>query len=539
MPLGKKLGRPPREVAAVVAERLANDPTFGVVDVAGPGFINVKLDDAWLAGVLTEALRDQARDGVPPVDRPEKIVVDFSSPNIAKQMHVGHLRSTILGDAIVRTLRYVGHEVIGDNHLGDWGTQFGLLIAGMRHFGDEAALASDAILELERVYKLAADRAKDDHAFADEARAELKKLQTGDPENRALWETFVAATRRTLDRIYARLGVRFDEWLGESAYDAMLPGVVETLVARGFAREDDGAICVFFGELDGAPKELAGQKEPFIVRKKDGAFLYATTDIATVLHRRDALHADRAIYVVDHRQSLHFKQLFALAAMLGVTLTLEHVGFGTVLGTDGKPLKTRAGKLVTLASLLDEAVGRAEARIREGVEGGSLHLDPDEIPAVAEAVGIGAVKYADLHQNRLSDYQFDLDKMVTFQGDAGPYLQYAHARCVSIFKKGDVDPLSISKNATLSLEAPAEATLARRLIQLADVVHRAAETSQPHLICQHLFELARAFSQFYADCPVLGAEGSTRESRLALTALTARQLRRGLGLLGMTAIERM
>jgi arginyl-tRNA synthetase len=225
--------------------------------------------------------------------------------------------------------------------------------------------------------------------------------------------------------------------------------------------------------------------------------------------------------------------------MLGVTLTLEHVGFGTVLGTDGKPLKTRAGKLVTLASLLDEAVGRAEARIREGVEGGSLHLDPDEIPAVAEAVGIGAVKYADLHQNRLSDYQFDLDKMVTFQGDAGPYLQYAHARCVSIFKKGDVDPLSISKNATLSLEAPAEATLARRLIQLADVVHRAAETSQPHLICQHLFELARAFSQFYADCPVLGAEGSTRESRLALTALTARQLRRGLGLLGITAIERM
>ncbi|NOY92047.1 MAG: arginine--tRNA ligase [Deltaproteobacteria bacterium] len=537
MALAKKLKRPPRELAGALAERLQGEPAIASAEVAGPGFVNLTLDDTWLAARLGEDLRDHDADGVPPVAKPETIVVDFSSPNIAKQMHVGHLRSTILGDAVVRLLRQVGHHVIGDNHLGDWGTQFGLLIVGMREWGDEAKLESEPVDELERVYKLARARAKEDEDFAESARAELAKLQTGDAANLALWERFVAATRHTLDAIYARLGVTFDEWLGESAYHELLPGVVKTLEERGLAREDQGALCVFWGELADAPPKLKKQKEPFIVRKRDGAFLYSTTDIATILVRRDRFEADRSIYVVGSPQALHFQQLFALAKMLDVDMRLEHVGFGAILGDDGKVLRTRDGKAVRLSDLLDEAEERSLKRIEEARAEGVLRIPEEDVAAAAHAIGIGAVKYADLSQNRLSDYRFDWDRMISFKGNAGPYLQYNYARVRSIFRKAELDMQRFE--AELRLDEALERVLARRLARFGDVVHRAAEQAEPHLVAEHLYELARGYSAFYKEHTILGAEGATRASRLALTALTGRQLKRGLGLLGVDVIERM
>jgi len=541
MPLGKELGKPPRELAQPIAEALEGVDAIEKAEVAGPGFVNIHLAPAWIASKLTEALRDAARDGVPAVQQASKIIVDFSSPNIAKQMHVGHLRSTIIGDAIARILSFMGHDVVRDNHLGDWGTQFGLLIVGMREWGDETALESDPIAELERVYKLASERAGNEEAFAERARAELAKLQTGDEENRQLWEHFVEVSRGALEAVYAELDVSFDEWLGESAYHDALPGVVDDLLARGLAREDDGAVCIFWGEIDDAPKSLRKQKTPFIVRKKDGAFLYSTTDIATVEYRKDHFGADRALYVVDSRQGLHFQQLFAVVKLLGIDVDLEHIGFGTVLGNDGKPLRTRdaSGHVITLTSLLEESKQRARQRIDEGIAEGRLRVRPEEMDEVSQVVGIGAVKYADLRQNRLSDYQFDWDKMISFQGNASPYLQYAYARCASIFAKGGIEMDAIAASAKIALDAPAEQTLGKHLLRFADVVYQAGATSQPHLICEHIYELARAFNGFYTECPVLDSEGPMRQSRLGLTALTARQIRRGLGLVGIGVVDRM
>ncbi len=541
MPLGKELRKPPRELAQPIAEALAGVDAIEKAEVAGPGFINIHLASDWIASKLTDALRDAVRDGVPAVQEASKVIVDFSSPNIAKQMHVGHLRSTIIGDAIARILSFIGHDVVRDNHLGDWGTQFGLLIVGMREWGDEGALQSDPIPELERVYKLASERAGSDETFAERARAELAKLQSGDEENHKLWEHFVEVSRGTLEAVYAELDVSFDMWLGESAYHDALPGVVDDLLERGIAREDDGAVCIFWDEVDDAPGSLRKQKTPFIVRKKDGAFLYSTTDIATVQYREDQLHADRALYVVDNRQGLHFQQLFTVMKLLGAHMKLEHIGFGTVLGNDGKPLRTRdaSGQVITLASLLEESKQRARQRIDEGIAEGRLRVRPEEIDEVSRVVGIGAVKYADLRQNRLSDYQFNWDKMISFQGNAGPYLQYAYARCASIFAKGGIDMDAIGASATITLDAPAEQSLGKHLLRFADVVYRAGATSQPHVVCEHIYELARAFNGFYTECPVLDAEGATRESRLGLTALTARQIRRGLGLVGIGVIDRM
>lgn len=533
MSLAKQLKRPPRELAEKVAEGLRAHEAVAEASVAGPGFVNLRLADGWIAKQLAGSLAD-ARDGVPEAEQKQKIVVDFSSPNIAKQMHVGHLRSTIIGDALVRLLRFQGHEVIGDNHIGDWGTQYGLLIAGLRAFGGgDAAVASLSLAQLESIYVEAKKRAKDDEAFADEARRELAKLQTGDAANRALWERFVAITRAENDKVYERLGVTFDWWKGESFYEPMLPGVVDEVLAKGIAREDQGAICIFWNELEGVPPKLAKQKTPFLIRKKDGAFLYSTTDIATVRHREE-LGVDRAIYVVDSRQSQHFEQLFGVAKLLGLGMQLEHVGFGMVLGKEGTALATREGNALTLATLLDEAEQRAAAVVREQ----GLDIPETEIESVARAVGIGAVKYSDLRQNRLSDYQFDFDKLIEFKGNAGPYMQYAAARVTSIFRKGGIDEAALSP-ASLALTEPAELTLARTLARFADVVHAAADTCQPHLLCDHLYALSRDFSAFYEACPVLKSEGDTREARLALTALTLRQLRRGLSLLGIEVLERM
>ncbi|NLY93698.1 MAG: arginine--tRNA ligase [Myxococcales bacterium] len=541
MALGKQLGRPPRELAEKIAEKLRGEEFVASAEVAGPGFVNLTLDDAFLAKLVTDGLGDAEHLGVTPVDAPEKVIIDYSGPNIAKQMHVGHLRSTILGDAIARALEFRGHQVIRDNHLGDWGTQYGLLIVGMREFGDAKALEADPIVELERVYKLASERAKNDEDFAEAARRELKKLQDGDPENRALWKRFVDVTRRTIDEIYAELGVRFDLYLGESAYHDALAGVVRTLEERGIAREDEGAKAVFWGEVEGeVPAKLRKQKEPFLVQKRDGAYLYSTTDIATVLYRRDELGVDRALYVVDHRQALHFEQVFAVARLLGVTMELVHVGFGTVLGADGKPLKTRdaSGAALTLAVLLRQAKERAAERIREGMAEGRLKVEEHEIPSLAKAVGIGAVKYADLMNNRTTDYRFDLDRMVSFTGNAGPYLQYVHARSASIFRKAGIDEASAV--GPIRVTAPEEAKLVRRLVRFGDAVEKVATLYLPHILCEHLYDLASEFNAFYQACKVLDAEDeATKQSRLALVAATARQMRVGLGLLGIEAPERM
>jgi arginyl-tRNA synthetase len=539
LPLAKRLQKNPRELAQTVAEKLRDHAAIATAEVAGPGFVNLRLSDAWVASTLVSDLADSARDGVPEAEHKERIVVDFSGPNIAKQMHAGHLRSTIIGDALSRLLRFLGHEVIGDNHLGDWGTQFGLLIVGMRELGDEAALAREPIVELERVYKLASERAKTDAPFAAEARAELAKLQAGDPANTAQWRRFVEVTKHELDKVYERLQVKFDTWYGESFYNDQLPAVIERLRQRGLTREDQGALCVFFNEIETAPDELKRQKEPLIVQKQDGAFLYSTTDLATLLYRHDVQHAQRAIYVVDMRQSLHFKQVFAVIGLLGVELACEHLSFGSVLDRAGKPLKTRDvhGKTITLASLLDEAEERALARLREGKAEGKIELSEDDLPRIARAVGVGAVKYADLHQNRASDYQFDFDKMITFQGNAGPYLQYAFARVQSIFRKGGLTPEDA--RGPVALDTQEERVLGRVLVRFGEVVHQATESRLPHLITDHLYELAKAYSSFFEACPVLKAEGAVRESRLALCALTARQLRRGLGLLGIETVDRM
>lgn len=537
--LAKQAKMPPIKVAERIVAELAGDLMIRDARVDGAGFVNFRLSDDFLAAYLAEIAADP-HFGTAQAHEARTFVIDYGGPNVAKSMHVGHLRSTIIGDALVRILRFLGHEVIADNHLGDWGTQFGLLIVGMREFGDAEALAREPIVELERIYKQASERAKDDPAFAAEARVELAKLQAGDAENTALWQRFVEVTRGELDQIYDRLEVRFDTWHGESFYHAMLPGVIELLTERGLVREDQGAQCVFFAELEGAPEDLKRQKEPLIVQKQDGAYLYSTTDLATLRYRHDELRAKRAIYVVDMRQALHFKQVFAVAKLAGWgDMRTEHLGFGSVLGKDGRPLKTRdaQGRGVTLASLLDEAEERAIARLREAQADGKLEVHEEELVGLARIIGIGAVKYADLHQNRASDYQFDFDKMITFHGNAAPYLQYAYARVRSIFRKGQIDPALALGEVALAVRE--EQALGRVLVRFGEVVHQAAEGGLPHLITDHLYELAKAYSAFFEACPVLKAEAATQVSRLTLCALTARQLQRGLGLLGIQVVERM
>lgn len=533
LPLAKALKKNPRELAEPLAKALAAHPAIEKAEVAGPGFVNLTLAPTFLGETLSEMARDP-RTGVPLAETRHRTVVDYSSPNIAKQMHVGHLRSTIIGHAIVETLSYLGEEVIRDNHVGDWGTQYGILIAGLDRFGKDSA--SLDLAGLEGIYREASTLAKDDPAFADQARAELAKLQSGDTRNRALWERFVAITRKELDKVYERLDVSFDTWYGESFYEPMLPGVVQKLEELGLARRDQDALCIFFGDeiWASAPAKLRKQAEPMIVQKKDGAYLYASTDIATLYHRRDVVKAQRAIYVVDHRQANHFEQLFTVAKQLGIEMELIHVGFGTVLGPDGKILKTRDGKTITLASLLDEA----ETRSLDLMKQAEVDLPAEELPKVARAVGIGAVKYADLRQNRTSDYQFDWGKMIALNGNSGPYIQYAGARAGAIFRKGDIDRASIGKNAAV-LADPAELSLAKTLLRFPDVVHASAAELLPHYITDHLYAVAKELSSFYERCNVLKSEGATRDSRLTLVGTAAAQIERGLSLLGIPSIERM
>lgn len=528
MAIAKAQKKDPREVAAAVAEAVDLQPLAGKPEVAGPGFLNVRLHDEWLSALLAELLRDASR-GLPAPEARKKVVVDFSSPNVAKPMHVGHLRSTVIGDSLARIFEALGHKVVRDNHLGDWGAQFGMILWGWKNHRDQAAYDADPVAELARLYRLASSRIKEgDKEVEAAARAETARLHSGDPENRELWKQFMPHCLGALRGMYDRLGVRFDVELGESFYDPMLAGVVSDLESKGIAEESEGALVVF----------VEGMKAPFIVRKRDGAFNYGTTDLATIRYREETWDPDQALYVVDARQGDHFKQLFAVARRWGYDkVDLQHVAFGTIMGPDRRPYKTRDGDVVGLESLLDEAVAEA----RKVVDANSPDIDPEDRARVAEIVGLGAVKYADLSQNRISDYVFDWSKMMAMNGNTATYLQYAYARIQNIFRKGEITPEAIRDRApAILISHPAERALAVRVPRLPEVLEQAAAELKPNVLTDYLFDLANAYSTFYVECPVLKAESDERrDSRLALCDLTARTLKFGLDLLGIDVVDRM
>lgn len=535
MSLARELGRKPRDLAQEIARRLDPGEVLEPPEIAGPGFINLRLRTSWLAERIRQLVSDP-RLGVHPASPPRTFVIDYSSPNVAKPMHVGHLRSTILGDALARMLRFLGHTVISDNHLGDWGTQFGMLLYGYKHFRDEAALAADPVREMVRLYLHVRTlmKASDDdeeeirNPVADACREETAKLHAGDPENLRLWEQFMPWCRAEIDRIYRRLDVQFDQTLGESFYNAMLPGVVTDFLQRGLAERSNRAVIIPFG--DG--------KTPALIQKSDGAFTYMTSDLATIRYRVETWNPDVILYVVDFRQGLHFQNLFEAARRWGYTrVTLEHVSFGSVLGPDRKPIKTREGGAVELSALLDEAVARA----RRVVDENSPDLTSQERERVAQVVGIGAVKYADLSQNRTSDYAFNWDKMLAMDGNTATYMQYAYARNRSIFRKGNENPDALRTDPPpVCLDQLHERALALELLRLPDALEAAVADYRPNLLTNYLWDLAKTYSGFFQNCPVLTAETALlRRSRLALCDITARTIQLSLGLLGIGTVERM
>lgn len=613
MPLAKRNGTIPREVALRVIDKLDVTEVCSAVEIAGPGFINLTLLDGWLEKQVNAAAGDE-RLGVPPVPQPRTIVVDFSSPNVAKPMHVGHLRSTVIGDALVRTLRFLGHTVIADNHIGDWGTQFGMIIYGFKHLVDPKGYEADAVGELARLYRLvnqlcdyhdaiaalpeaesrvtvmaAALRDAESRFDTKDARAqkELKKqraevsaaqtelaslqqkialvngdaslksdadkhpdisrlareetakLHAGNLENQRLWDEFLPQCLQALQRVYDRLDIHFDLALGESYYNPFLADVVAQLEQQQLARESNGAVCVF----------VEGHSAPFIVRKGDGAYTYATTDLATIRYRVETLQADTLLYVVDARQGEHFKLLFATARKWGYnTIDLQHVSFGTVMGQDGRPYKTRSGDTVGLESLLDEAVAKAseivaanDAARTDSAGNPAPELTEELQQEIAEMVGIGGIKYADLMHNRESDYIFDADKMLAMTGNTATYLQYAHARIQGIFRKGAIDPIVFrSQPAQIRIGEPAERALSLKLCRYAETLDAVAADSRPNVLTQYLFELAGDLTSFYDQCPVLRApDAAIRNSRLHLCDLAGRILAHGLSLLGISAPTQM
>ena len=548
MSLAKVLGKPPREVAALVVENLDLGDFLEKPEIAGPGFINLRLRNDWLAEQL-QALAQDERLGVAPATTPKTYVVDFSSPNVAKPMHVGHLRSTIIGDALSRLLRFLGHTVVTDNHLGDWGAQFGILLYGYKNYLDEKAFQTNPVAELTRLYKLINQlfkKASDDDEGEDGAdpikeacRRETAKLHAGDPDNVRVWQLFMPYCHEEINQVYRRLDVKFDHTLGESFYNPLLADVVKSLREKGLAVESQGAVVIPQGEND----------PPAMIQKTDGAFTYTTTDLATIQYRVEQWHPDAILYVVDSRQALHFKSLFAIARQWGVDKpALEHISFGSVLGEDGKPLSTRnySGD-TTLLGLLNEATAQA-LRIVEANEeeqsGQTLDetaLNRDGMEQVASVIGIGAVKYADLCQNRTSDYVFSWQKMLAMDGNTATYMQYAYARARSIFRKGQVDPRSFRLKPPLpTLDSPFERTLAIQIIRLAEVLQASATEYRSNIICAYLWDLAKSTSGFLQNCPVLTADTpELRNSRLLLCDLTARIIQLCLKLLGIQTIERM
>jgi arginyl-tRNA synthetase len=539
MVFAKEAKANPREVAAKLMAALELSDIAETPEIAGPGFLNFRLKPEYLAAQVAARAAD-GRIGVPLVAKPETVVIDYSGPNIAKEMHVGHLRSTVLGDALARIFCFLGHTVIADNHIGDWGTGFGMILFGYKREGDPEKLRIDPFGHLEGIYRKVQEEAKTDATVREAAKRELVLLQQGDAKNRELWQQFRDYSIAALEVIYQRLGVQFDHTLGESFYNDALPGVVAELEKLGIARESEGAVAIF---SDG---KLPQKEDPFLVsengefrdnplliRKSDGGFNYATTDLATLKYRRDEFHAQRVLYVVDGRQQMHFRQLFAAAQRWGFdTMALEHVWFGTILGPDKKPFKSREGENVKFRALLDEAEERAGKLIAEK----RSDLGEHERMALARIVGLGALKYADLAQNRNLDYVFSWEKLLAFDGNTAPYLQNAYVRIRAIFRKAGLEE---APKAKVILTESAELALSRKLLDFADSLLLAAEECRPHYLCNYLFELATAFHKFYEACPVLIAEPEVRDSRLVLCDLTARTLHQGLYLMGINVVEQM
>jgi arginyl-tRNA synthetase len=546
LPLGKRLGRPPREVAADLAARLDVADMGAVPEVSGPGFINLRLRDDWIAAQASLML-DDPRLGLEPAARPQTVVVEYSSPNIAKEMHVGHLRTTIVGDAIARVLEFAGHRVIRDNHVGDWGTQFGMEIEYLLDVGENSPQAALLRTDPNAFYQAARRKFDSDPEFADRARKRVVDLQGGDQGTLELWHEIVDLSLDYLHRIYARLGVTLTDAdiRGESFYNDMLADTVAKLEEQGIAVYSDGALVAFPPGFTGRE----GRPLPLIIRKRDGGYNYATTDLATIRYRVDVLHCDRAIYVVGSDQALHFRMVFAVARLAGWIpegAVFEHAQIGLVLGPDGNRLRTRSGDNVQLSDLLSEAVERAGGILDE--VDASARFDAAELDEVAEAVGIGAVKYADLSTARDSAYVFDWDRMISFRGNTGPYLQYATARIRSIFRRAGAVPVSGPVSgpdpdvlgSRLAVTAAPERALALKLLGFGATLTAVGETAEPHRLCTYLFDVASLFTTFYEECPVLKAEpASVRAARLALCALTLRVLTTGLGLLGVPVPERM
>lgn len=533
MAVAKKLGMAPRQLAEQVLTHLDLSGIASKVEIAGPGFINIFLEPAFLAEQVQQALASD-RLGVSQPTR-QTIVVDYSAPNVAKEMHVGHLRSTIIGDAAVRTLEFLGHHVIRANHVGDWGTQFGMLIAWLEKQQQENA-GDMALADLEGFYRDAKKHYDEDEAFAERARNYVVKLQSGDTYFREMWRKLVDITMTQNQITYDRLNVTLtrDDVMGESLYNPMLPGIVADLKAKGLAVESEGATVVFLDEF----KNKEGDPMGVIIQKKDGGYLYTTTDIACAKYRYETLHADRVLYYIDSRQHQHLMQAWTIVRKAGYvpdSVPLEHHMFGMMLGKDGKPFKTRAGGTVKLADLLDEALERARRLVAEK----NPDMPADELEKLANAVGIGAVKYADLSKNRTTDYIFDWDNMLAFEGNTAPYMQYAYTRVLSVFRKADIDDQALA-SAPVIISEDREAQLAARLLQFEETLTVVAREGTPHVMCAYLYDVAGLFSGFYEHCPILSAENdAVRNSRLKLAQLTAKTLKLGLDTLGIETVERM
>jgi arginyl-tRNA synthetase len=531
--LAKQVGRPPQEVARQVVETARLGDLCSDVEVSGPGFVNLTLRDDFIAE-QTSVVSSDPRLGVEPAADPHRVVIDYSSPNVAKEMHVGHLRSTDIGDALARVLGFLGHDVRRENHIGDWGTPFGMLIEHLLDVDGAEQAESFSVRDLNEFYAAARRQFDGDPDFAERSRRRVVLLQSGDPETMRLWRIFVDESMRHAREIYDLLGVLLTEQdtVGESFYNPQLPVVVEELEQKGLVVEDDGALCVFpqgFENRNGDPL-------PLIVRKSDGGYGYPATDLACVRDRTERIGATRLVYVVGAEQSLHLRMVFAVSALAGYLpeeSAATHVGFGLVLGTDGKKLASRSGDDVRLLDLLEEAIERAAAALKDR----DSDLSPERQEAVARALGIGAVKYADLSTERMRDYVFDWDRMLAFEGNTGPYLQYAHARIRSIFRRGEVAPPE--PGTAVRLGEPQERALALHLLRFGEAVEATAESSSPSKLAGYLFDLATAFTGFYEACRVLVPDDAVRTSRLALCDLTARVLEQGLALLGMEAPEQM
>ena len=539
MALAKPLRKNPRELAAQIIEHLDISGLCETPEIAGPGFINFRISGDVLDSRIHSLTGDE-RLGVNPERSTKRLLIDFSSPNVAKPMHIGHIRSTIIGDCLTRTARFLGHDVIADNHIGDWGTPMGQVLYGWKNHLNEKDFNSRPIRELLRLYQLVKGQSDSDPGIAGKCLEETVQLQSGDPENIALWKQFIEITMAGAREIYERLDIHFDTTLGESFYDPHLAPLVENLLAEGIAQESEGAICIFSNnELEPKQDPLLVQRDgewlaaPCMIRKKDGGFNYATTDIATIDYRVNEQKADEILYVVDDRQSLHFRQLFEVARRRGISTILKHITFGKILGDDRKPFKTREGTVPALEDVLNEAVDRA----RRIVDEKNSELPEEEKRDIAERIGLGAVKYAELSQARSSDYVFSWEKMLSLQGNTAPYMINAYVRTRSIFRKLETNPKY--PEGTLSITDEAERTIAMKLCQYGEILPQVLCDYRPNLLASYLYELAQNFHSFYEQCPVLNAEEPARSTRIALCDTTSRILRHGLNLLGISPPERM